>query len=1094
MGIKLIINMSKQEKVRTGTTDGWFEGWFSRQKIKNTNHNATVPIKSNIFDNNESIDLQALENDIRTMNDSEIDLKFLEILEDMNIPKDKREPLLKKTHAEKRKMVFMHLKGKNSNEHRSSSRFEKPFDYIEYLRNKEHNENKIYQCLESLRVALTSNPISWIKEFGEDGINEIILLLRRCLKERGFDRIELECIRCLKAVMNNTWGLNLVLTPELHTVVLLLAHYLNPLKPQTMCEAVKLLASFCLVPERNGYDKVLRAITTAASNKYKTSERFRPIVDALFMEGKCDPKRDLACHSLIFINTLTNTPSDLNFRLHLRCEIMRMGLYDRFDLFKGIVSKSNNDALKQHFKIFNEIREDDFEEFTQRFENVSFNMDDMADCFEVLKNLVTDTSSEPYFLSILQHLLYIRDDFYFRPAYYQLIEECIQQIVLHKGYCDPNFDNRTFNIDTSLILDDIVEKVKAKEIRRFEEFEKKIEDLEIAKQEAEAKVAHLEEQIKFRTTKKTTKSNDTVVQLKTLQTDCNKPRTSTIIPTPPPPPPLPPSFTKGPPPPPMPNCPAPPPPPNIGPPPPPPPNFGLLSVPGAKQGQHPSFLVNELPNGLKPKKKWEVENPMKRINWKVVSPQIMSDKSFWFTCEEDRLASKQFLSVLSERFSSKPVKRYQNDAVDKANTLVKKNISLRVLDSKSAQNLAILLGGPLKHLSNEQIKICLLRCDTDILSSNILQNLIQYLPSSDQLKQLQDIKEKGEPLSPVEQFAATISEIKRLLPRLHHLNFKLTYSDVIQDIKPDIVAGTAACEEVRNSKKFAKVLELILLMGNYLNSGSKSEAAYGFDMSYLAKLCNTKDIDNRHTLLHYLVKVIENEFTDIMDFYNDLAHIDKASRVNLDSIQRSMRQMISALKSLETDLKNNKVPQCDDDKFNEIMGEFSYDCRLHVDLLGKMQVQMEKLYKDLGEYFSFDHNKYSMEEFFTDIKAFKDAFIQAQQENVHQREEENKKRRLQDARERLLREQLERQQLKLALVDMDSTQTQEGVMDSLLEALQTGTAFGNRNQRQRRPRPSGAERRAQLSRSRSRTRVGTSAFVACESFANDNFLHKKHQI
>lgn len=364
-----------------------------------------------------------------------------------------------------------------------------------------------------MRVALTSNPISWIKEFGEDGINEIILLLRRCLKERGFDRIELECIRCLKAVMNNTWGLNLVLTPELHTVVLLLAHYLNPLKPQTMCEAVKLLASFCLVPERNGYDKVLRAITTAASNKYKTSERFRPIVDALFMEGKCDPKRDLACHSLIFINTLTNTPSDLNFRLHLRCEIMRMGLYDRFDLFKGIVSKSNNDALKQHFKIFNEIREDDFEEFTQRFENVSFNMDDMADCFEVLKNLVTDTSSEPYFLSILQHLLYIRDDFYFRPAYYQLIEECIQQIVLHKGYCDPNFDNRTFNIDTSLILDDIVEKVKAKEIRRFEEFEKKIEDLEIAKQEAEAKVAHLEEQIKFRTTKKTTKSNDTVVQV-----------------------------------------------------------------------------------------------------------------------------------------------------------------------------------------------------------------------------------------------------------------------------------------------------------------------------------------------------------------------------------------------------------------------------------------------------------------------------------------------------------------------------------------------------------------------------------------------------
>ncbi|XP_036320526.1 protein diaphanous isoform X2 [Rhagoletis pomonella] len=924
--------MSKQEKLKTGSADSWFEGWFSRQKMKSNSSNATMPVKSNIIDNNEVIDLQELENKIRALSASEIDSKFLEILEDMNIPKDKREPLLMKTLAEKRKMIFMHLKGKTANENRSSSRFEKPYDYIEYMRNKEHSENKIYLCLESLRVALTSNPISWIKEFGEDGINEIVLLLRRSFKERGFDRIEFECIRCLKAVMNNTWGLNLVLTPELHTVVLLLAQSLNPRKPHTMCEALKLLASFCIVPERDGYDKVLRAITTAASNKYKTSERFRPIVDALFVEEKSDTKKDLTCHSLIFINTLTNTPSDLNFRLHLRCEIMRMGLYERFDQFKDIVSKSNNDALKQHFKIFNEIREDDFEEFTQRFENVSFNMDDMTDCFDVLKNLVTDTSSEPYFLSILQHLLYIRDDFYFRPAYYQLIEECIQQIVLHKGYCDPNFENRTFNIDTSLILDDIVEKVKAKEIRRSEEYEKKIEELEISKQEAEAKVVHLEEQIKLLMTTEAVKSSSNVLKSASPSSGSVAAKTAFVPPPPPPPPPIVEAFTTNnivrmPPPPPMPNLGPPPPPP------PPPPKLGSVPLPEAKFGNTLACFVQELPMGLKPKKKWEVGNPMKRINWKVIVPHSMSEKAFWLSCQEDRLASDQFLSELAERFSSKPIKKDQKDSVDKANTLVKKNINLRVLDSKSAQNLAILLGGPLKHLSYEQIKICLLRCDTDILSSTILQNLIQYLPPPDQLKKLLDIKTTGDPLSPVELFAATIGEIKRLVPRLHNLNFKLIYADLIQDIKPDIVAGTAACEEVRYSKKFAKILELILLIGNYLNSGSRSEAAFGFEMSYLAKLSNTKDIDNKHTLLHYLVKLLETDFPDILDFYTDLTHIDKASRVNLDSIQRSMRQMTTAIKSLEIDLQNNKAPQSDEDKFNEVMGKFSYECRQQIDVL-----------------------------------------------------------------------------------------------------------------------------------------------------------------
>lgn len=158
-------------------------------------------------------------------------------------------------------------------------------------------------------------------------------------------------------------------------------------------------------------------------------------------------------------------------------------------------------------------------------------------------------------------------------------------------------------------------------------------------------------------------------------------------------------------------------------------------------------------------------------------------------------------------------------------------------------------------------------------------------------------------------------------------------------------------------------------------------------------------------------------------------------------------------------------------------------------LLGKMQVQMEKLYKDLGEYFCFDPNKYSMEEFFADLKTFKDSFLQAHNDIVRMREEEEKKRRQQEAREQSQRDLLERQQRKLALVDMDAAQTQEGVMDSLLEALQTGSAFGNRNQRQqRRQRPAGAERRAQLSRSRSRTRVNPSALVTREMLSNEALM------
>ena len=51
---------------------------------------------------------------------------------------------------------------------------------------------------------------------------------------------------------------------------------------------------------------------------------------------------------------------------------------------------------------------------------------------------------------------------------------------------------------------------------------------------------------------------------------------------------------------------------------------------------------------------------------------------------------------------------------------------------------------------------------------------------------------------------------------------------------------------------------------------------------------------------------------------------------------------------------------------------------------------------------------------------------------------------------------------------------QEGVMDSLMEALKTGSAFSRDQKRKRAARPAGAERRAQLNRSRSKGRVGHS--------------------
>lgn len=58
----------------------------------------------------------------------------------------------------------------------------------------------------------------------------------------------------------------------------------------------------------------------------------------------------------------------------------------------------------------------------------------------------------------------------------------------------------------------------------------------------------------------------------------------------------------------------------------------------------------------------------------------------------------------------------------------------------------------------------------------------------------------------------------------------------MNNIKPDIMAVSAACEEIKKSKSFSKLLELVLLMGNYMNAGSRNAQTFGYNLSSLCKV------------------------------------------------------------------------------------------------------------------------------------------------------------------------------------------------------------------------------------------------------------------
>uniref|UniRef100_A0A8C0XHB1 Diaphanous related formin 1 n=1 Tax=Castor canadensis TaxID=51338 RepID=A0A8C0XHB1_CASCN len=1108
-----------------------------------------------------------------SLQDDQVLLLFEQMLVDMNLNEEKQQPLREKDIVIKREMVSQYLHtSKAGMSQKESSR--SAVMYIQELRSG-LRDIPLLSCLESLRVSLNNNPVSWVQTFGAEGLASLLDILKRLHDEKEEasgnyrSRNMHEIIRCLKAFMNNKFGIKTMLETE--EGILLLVRAMDPAVPNMMIDAAKLLSALCILPQPEDMnERVLEAMTERA--EMDEVERFQPLLDGL--KSRTSIALKVGCLQLI--NALITPAEELDFRVHIRSELMRLGLHQVLQDLREI----ENDDMKVQLNVFDEQGDEDFLDLKARLDDIRMEMEYPFTDW-ILLNTVKDSKAEPHFLSILQHLLLVRNDYEARPQYYKLIEECISQIVLHKNGADPDFKCRHLQIDIEGLIDQMIDKTKVEkseakatelekkldseltarhelqvEMKKMEsDFEQKLQDLQgekdaldsekqqvvTEKQNLEAEVSQLTGEVaklskELEDAKKEMASlsaaavavappvptSAAVPPSPPLPNDSGTvilppapplpgevstapppplPGDSASIPPPPPlpgdagippppplpgdagippppplpgdagippppplpgdagippppplpgdasippppplpgdaagippPPPLPGGLTVPPPPPPLPGGPGiPPPPPFPGGPgiPPPPPGMGMPPPPLFGFGV-PAAPV--LPFGLTPKKVYKPEVQLRRPNWSKFVAEDLSQDCFWTKVKEDRFENNELFAKLTLTFSSQ-TKTKKDQRVEKKKTCTKEK--------------TIFLGS--FRMPYQEIKNVILEVNEAVLTESMIQNLIKQMPEPEQLKMLSELKDEYDDLAESEQFGVVMGTVPRLRPRLNAILFKLQFSEQVENIKPEIVSVTAACEELRKSESFSNLLEITLLVGNYMNAGSRNAGAFGFNISFLCKLRDTKSTDQKMTLLHFLAELCENDYPDVLKFPDELAHVEKASRVSAENLQKNLDQMKKQISDVERDVQNFPDATDEKDKFVEKMTisflewrDFVKDAQEQYNKLQMMHSNMETLYKELGDYFVFDPKKLSVEEFFMDLHNFRNMFLQAVKENQKRRETEEKMRRAKLAKEKAEKERLEKQQKREQLIDMNAEGDETGVMDSLLEALQSGAAF-----------------------------------------------------
>jgi len=153
-----------------------------------------------------------------------------------------------------------------------------------------------------------------------------------------------------------------------------------------------------------------------------------------------------------------------------------------------------------------------------------------------------------------------------------------------------------------------------------------------------------------------------------------------------------------------------------------------------------------------------------------------------------------------------------------------------------------------------------------------------------------------------EKFILEIAKVKRYAPRMECLVFKLSFSSRSAELAASMAHLQKAGEEVKGSRLLKTLLAMVLKLGNSLNGSGEDNGIKGFTVDSLLRLGHTKAVNQKTTVLHYLVRVVKKNHPQVLDFQDELRSVPLAARESFDTIDEEFRKLEKGLASLTTEL------------------------------------------------------------------------------------------------------------------------------------------------------------------------------------------------
>jgi len=374
-----------------------------------------------------------------------------------------------------------------------------------------------------------------------------------------------------------------------------------------------------------------------------------------------------------------------------------------------------------------------------------------------------------------------------------------------------------------------------------------------------------------------------------------------------------------------------------------------------------------------------------------------------------------------------------------------KNAELKsVLDPQTKKRVEILMQR-VKKLQPEEIARKIQQFDGDLCTQVFLSELKPVLPSPEQVGKLNVYRnadaEELAGLHSSDRLMVKLIQINRLGPRIEGMLYKCGFDETWALLDEAARKLSEANQALLEAKMFKELLSLILLIGNYMNGTGVKGGAFGFRVSSINKLVDTKSVNNT-TLLHFLERTVAKHFPEMEDFLEELAKPAEAYRVNLQDLRKGLSELRDGLKRIRQELSENFVDMDPSDRFTKQMWSFTSMASMQLEDLVDDVNLADTTFTEVIKYYGEEDKNMTSSEFYGIFKTFVTSYKKCKADNQTAAEEklarEKRRQAAEDSRANRERAQVE------SLPDENGED-----IDTVLEKLRNGVSLGRRARRAR---------------------------------------------